>query len=283
LTHASIAQIELPASVVEAMRREESLPLLRSLAGDAMTSTVRGIQRCEDALGVGSEPYQKTFSATVRLDNSLTLLPRFYRPDLVSIERELTDRFVCLPLGDLADITRGAGTHSKEYSSVGMPFVSPGVMTNWAIDMFPQHRASTDIYETHGQSIGEGDILLAIEGKVGPVALLGADDDCVAKNHVELVRLRPDAPITREFLFAFLASNVGQSQIYRRTVVQTTIPGLGSGSRSILIPIDTKRALDGVGFRRAGRRIRADISTAIRTRTELKRLLQEIIQRVIPN
>lgn len=283
LTHEDLAGIGIPTTLKELATRTflkefDKIPPLfcnmRKLARAA-------IERCSDLLpGSTASGYQglSCFSAEVRLEGRKTLLPRYYLPSLTAVEDELQTRFECKPLGEIAEVVRGAGTTSKEYTDSGIPYLMTSSLINYGIEFFPEHYATEHTYRSHGQNVGEGDIILTMEGKIGEVALLGADERCAVKNHIEIVRIRADADVAKEFVYAFLASPLGRAQLERRTVVQATIPGLGSASREVLIPIRSRRSVP--DLERIIPEVCHNVSQFTRMRIGIRRLLHKLQQSV---
>lgn len=207
-----------------------------------------------------------------------SLSPRFHHPSTAAAEARLCERFACSRLGEMALIKRGAGSLAAEYESDGIPYIRTSSIVNHAIELFPEHYGSEATYRAHRQNVGPGDVLLTIEGKIGMVALLADGERCLIKNHIEFIRLHHSASVDPEFLFAFLSSPLGQQQIARRTVVQATIPGLGSESRSLVIPVfgrtkDAQRLLDDVV-----RDVRKEVGRASAARCRLRERLKTLVE-----
>ncbi len=165
--------------------------------------------------------------------------PQFHCLGSDQVRQQLPDGYDLVPLSSIAETTRGKGTRSADYTTAGIPFVRTTSLINGSIDPFPDHYASPETYARYKQQTQEGDILLSIEGKIGQVAYLTEQDRCVFKNHIELVRVR-DRSLAPE-VFLALASEMGQSQMRRLTVVQATLPGLASRSRQNTHPLAPTR------------------------------------------
>lgn len=242
LTHEQLGLVEVPTPLLSLTAARDGLlgsALERQqLLREAIERVVR-LFGPPPPLGATGGAGPRTF-ATRLVHAHDSWLPRYHDKDLVQHELRLAAEFECRSLGDVADVFRGAGTHSAEYEREGLPFIKPSSLINGGIELFPEDYGSEESYQRHAQAVGTGDVLISIEGKIGLVALLGPKERVLVKNHIEVARLRPLAPISAELLYAFLASAHGAAQFARRVTVQATIPGIGSSSRSILIPIRPK-------------------------------------------
>ena len=162
-----------------------------------------------------------------------------YQPSSVIPMHRLQDDFQVANLEDIAEVSRGKGTLSFDYSKTGVPFVRTSSLMNHGIDPFPDHYASSGVVEKYKQPIDSQHILYSIEGKVGEVAILTEAEKCVIKNHVEWVRAINDEDSI--WIYLCLTSSIGRTQAIMHTVVQATIPGLSSKLRKFLIPIKSKK------------------------------------------
>jgi restriction endonuclease S subunit len=158
----------------------------------------------------------------------------------------------------------------------GIPFVRTSSLINYGIDPFPDHYASDELTELFDQPVYPGDILVSMEGKIGQVAYLTQADNCVFKNHIELVRCHPG--YNSMFLFLFLSSKLGKSQIDKQTVIQATIPGLGDRLRNVLVPITPKKQTEWEDFHSKVDRICAIGYEAAGIREEAIMLLRQTVR-----
>lgn len=242
LTHEDINRLRIPRSAVAGNRLVDVASGVEKDFADAIGGAVAAFAAC-DRLAPVADTREQFFA--VEYDNTAfvnSLAPRFHRPSRAKLEAALTEEYECLPLGQIALVKRGAGSLASEYHSDGIPYIRTSSIVNYGIELFPEHYGTEETYRAHRQNIGAGDVLLTMEGKIGAVALLGEQERCLIKNHVEFIRLHRTSPVPAEFVYALLSSHIGQTQIERRTVVQATIPGLGSESRSLLIPIAGRNA-----------------------------------------
>ena len=237
LTHENILETRIPRRILEIKGVALRLGDIQAMLRTSLAGYVNASQGCSKLVPPASNP-ESFFSA--RFDGpsfKRTLAPRFHEPNRAAIEEALQDRYECLPLGEIALVKRGAGSRAVEYEGRGVPYIRTSSVVNYGIELFPEHYGAESTYHAHSQGVGPGDILLTMEGKIGLVALLGQDERCIIKNHIEFIRLHKSSPVPPEFVYALLSSYIGQTQIARRVVVQATIPGLGAASRSILIPV----------------------------------------------
>lgn len=242
LTHDDINRLRIPRSVVVGGRLADVAGGVERDFEDAVGGAVAAFEACNRLAPVADA--QEQFFAVTHDETSFanSLAPRFHRPSRARLEAALTEEYECVPLGQVALVKRGAGSLAAEYESDGIPYIRTSSIVNYGIELFPEHYGTEETYRAHRQNVGPGDILLTMEGKIGAIALLGEQERCLIKNHVEFVRLHRMSPVPAEFVYALLSSHIGQTQIERRTVVQATIPGLGSESRSLLIPIAGRNA-----------------------------------------
>lgn len=247
LTHASLSEVPIPMSLasceVDASLLERIGCLMKS-----MQTSVHAAQAACDALllsaGIDVPSIRqgfRIFSCELMPDRFVSsALPRFHEPEMEIAMAELTRTFEVARLGDIATVRRGKGTSSKEYAKSGLPYLRTSSLINGGIDLFPDHFGTESTFRRHGQYVGAGDILLSIEGRVGLVALLAEDERVLIKNHIEFVRLDDSTTTPPEFVAAWLGAGFAQAQIHQATVIQTTIPGMASASRDLLIPLAPK-------------------------------------------
>ena len=180
--------------------------------------------------------YQTSYDALLSDDNWCV---RKYQPRSVIPMLKITDEFQVANLEDIAEISRGKGTRSSDFSETGIPFVRTSTLMNHGIDPFPDHYASTDVVEKYKQPMASQHILYSIEGKVGEVAILTKAENCVIKNHVEWVRAIDEKDAI--WIFLCLTSIIGRTQAKMHLVVQATIPGISSKLRKFMIPMNSKK------------------------------------------
>ncbi|MCB9567060.1 MAG: hypothetical protein H6710_07610 [Myxococcales bacterium] len=278
ITHADVDRLRIPARLLAASMPEGTASsidadLVAALAGAAAAfDAIGGLVRppAGGSERVFTAPYDR--EALVR-----ALTPRYHRPSQVALEARLRERYACEPLGRFALIRRGAGSRAAEYEDEGLPYARTSAIINHGLELYPEYRGSEATYRAHGQGAGPGDLLLTIEGKIGGVALLGEGERCLVKNHVEIIRLHEGAPAPVELVYALLASHLGQAQLGRRIVVQSTIPGIGSASRRLLVPVAGRGWRTRAAFRAASEAAIAAVRSGQAARDRLRRRLDAII------
>ena len=203
-----------------------------------------------------------------------SLVPRFHQSRAAGEEARLGDRFKLAALADIADIRRGAGTTSREYEADGLPYLRTSSLVNHGIEVVTEHYGSEATYERHGQGVGAGDVLLTIEGKVGLVALLAPEERVLIKNHIEFIRPKADCPVPAAFISAWLGGGFIQEMLRGLTVVQTTIPGIASASRTLPVPVGRHRAEEQRAFDDEIRAVSDLVEEASLLRVQLRRFLR---------
>jgi type I restriction enzyme, S subunit len=194
---------------------------------------------CEYEKALQVIPFEDNLTRTFKVDHlGENWVPRYYIPNHKVFVENIKNQFKCEKLSKIATIERGKGTRVSEYSDKGIPFIRTTSLINYSIDPFPDHYATSETYYEFSQLIARGDLLLSMEGKIGNIALLSNHDSCVFKNHIVHIRARD--PMHSIPLFLFFASKVGQIELKRNTIIQSTIPGLSNRLNDILIPMTPK-------------------------------------------
>lgn len=282
LTHHDLATVEIPKALASVAVDGTLAARLATLFKDMRTRVSSARTLCGTLVGEAPAQERGFRASMTAFDEAAfeeSMLPRFHAPAWAEVAKRLSARFRLLRLGDIAAVQRGAGTSSKEYRDSGIPYLRTSSLVNEGVDLFPDHYGDEATYDEHGQGVAAGDILLTIEGKIGFVALLGGEERALIKNHVEVIRPFPSAP-PPGFITAWLGAWPAQLQLARFTVVQTTIPGIASASREILLPVEGKTAAD--------RKLLQDVMTAaadglkdaVAARVELRRELDALRARV---
>ena len=144
-------------------------------------------RRLQPAIGFCRSPTRKN-SFSVACDQAAftnSLAPRFHRQSLARLEAALTEGYECVPLGQLAQIKRGA--RGRRIPAGWDPYIRTSSIINYGTGAISRTLWDCKTYQSHRQKVGPGDILLTIEGKIGAVALLGNHERCLIKNHVEFI------------------------------------------------------------------------------------------------
>jgi hypothetical protein len=275
LTHERLSAVRVPLVATRALR--EVTALVRTGA-ERLARSGEGIRRAVGLYtagfpgdGAGGTADRRVWLRAGQVGQRWS--PRYHCLGSDDLWRHIPDGYEPVPLGSIAETVRGKGTRSADYTTSGIPFVRTTSLINGSIDPFPDHYASPETYARYQQQTREGDILLSIEGKIGQVAYLTDQDRCVFKNHIELVRPRDRS--LAPGLFLALASEVGQSQMRRLTVVQATLPGLASRSRQILVPLPPQGGSRGrAGTNRPSAEARRVLSAALALR---RKALQSLV------
>ena len=271
LTHSALASLPLPLNIADDSDLLVTASTIPSLFAEMRTEAESAIRLVDELLGPAS-PATGFETFIEHLDSAAierSLVPRFWSPEAVALEQRLVDAFECRPLGAIADVFRGSGTLSLDYEREGIPYARTSSLVNYGIDFLPDHYGSESLYRSQGQLVREGDILLSMEGRVGMTALLAPGERCLVKNHIEIIRPSEQTSWISPYLFAVLSSPVGQAQLRRRTVVQATIPGLGSASREVLIPLAPRDSDGQDRFSAVIADVCAHVHRSLRARTNL--------------
>lgn len=280
LTHEDINRLRIPQPALGRTELVETADGVEDDFEQAVRGAVAAFAACDRLLALADAQEQFFSVACDQAAFTNSLAPRFHRPSLARVEAALTEGYACVPLGQLAQIKRGAGSLAAEYQPDGIPYIRTSSIVNYGIELFPEHHGTIKTYRSHRQKVGPGDILLTIEGKIGAVALLGNHERCLIKNHVEFIRLHPASPVPAEFVYAMLSSHIGQTQLQRRTVIQATIPGLGSQSRNILIPVAGRTPRTAALYRKTLSEVTSQIRRAQAARARLRKRLQVLVHGV---
>jgi len=276
LTHNDMNRIRVPRRVMLSRWVDCAAEGVEQDFEVALGSALAAFRMCE-RLALPVETSEQFFAVPYDAAAfAVSLVPNYHQPSHVGLETLLLARFECVPLNQIALVKRGAGNLSAEYDIAGIPYMRTSSIINYGIEFFPEHYGSEEMYHAHKQNVGPGDILLTIEGKIGAVALLGPGDRCLIKNHIEFIRLHRSSPVPAEFVYALLSSYIGQIQIERRTVVQATIPGLGSESRTLLVPIGGRTARSQARFEEIVAGVVASVNQAQIARESLRKRLSSL-------
>lgn len=250
IPHASLAELQIPIIPISKQKQynKELIDLL-----DRYYENVYRIGQCikqaEVVLGlnnINGEYSQNDICRSFSIDvNDLNNLwqPKRYKPESSLSYKRIKKEFTCMRLGEIAKISRGKGTRVNQYQDSGIHFIRTSSLINHSLDPFPDHYASLETYQQFDQPVLDGDIIYTIEGKVGFASMLMSSMPIVFKNHIELIRLKQKATDFKElsgWIFLTLSGALGRAQVNMYSVVQSTIPGLGSKLRQFIIPVGNK-------------------------------------------
>ena len=278
LTHHDLATVEIPQALAGVTLDGGYADRVAVLFAEMRESVTAARALCGALVGLPPQieaGFRSCFTPFEAEPFEESMLPRFHAPAWGSVVSRMSARFRMVRLGDLAKIQRGAGTSSKEYRDRGIPYLRTSSLVNEGVDLFPDHYGDEATYEEHGQHIGAQDILLTIEGKIGCVAQLGVGERALIKNHIEVIRLLPSAPPSG-FVTAWLGAWPAQLQLDRFTVVQTTIPGIASASRELLVPVDGTSVHDRACLADTMEKAQTCISRSISARSKLASELDRV-------
>jgi len=171
--------------------------------------------------------------------------PYFYNPFFIKIINSIENlNFKRVKLVEIADIFSGArpkggvGNISTGVPSLGGEHVLlTGEIKIDKLKFIPQ-----DFHDNHlNSAVKSNDIILvkdgATTGKVGIIPLDYLYKECNINEHVFAIRIKDIKNIIPEYIFAFLASNLGQVQI-KREITGATVTGLTRESvKNLKIPL----------------------------------------------
>jgi len=170
--------------------------------------------------------------------------PRFSNPLSVEIDKEISDKFPTVKLGDIATFQKGNEPGSDKYigyeqSKEGdIPFIRTTDLVNHECDMFPDFFIPVEYYNEINQDVKEYDILFTKDGKIGQTAMVCKGEKAIIASGITRIRIKHKNDISPEYLFVVLSNTeTGYIPAYRRTVIGTTIPHLREEKmKDLLIP-----------------------------------------------
>ncbi|MEM3593082.1 MAG: restriction endonuclease subunit S [Thermoproteota archaeon] len=274
INHPALKTIRLP------LPSKETQIKISKLIEEALKNHVLALSKIEDAktiftkeLAVKETKINKNKFYTVFFkDLNDMFTPRYYYPLYQQTTKEIEKKFKTIRLGDISDIKRGDEPGSKNYKPLlnketdDIPFIRTSDIVNYEIDDYPDFYLSPDIYNELNQDLKEGDILFTNDGKIGLSAILCKNDKCVIQSHIRRVRINKE--LSPEYVFAFLNTTAGLYQIYRRIIIQSTIPTIGDGLAEIKIPLISEDK-------------QKDISKLVKEAFDLKVKKKELIRKAI--
>jgi type I restriction enzyme S subunit len=182
---------------------------------------------------------QRHFSISVRDMTAFDIWnATAHTPFLLGLERHITNSFATVPLGKVAELSKGHEVGSALYDiylnkqADDYAFIRTSDILNHEIDLFPDYFVRKSIASELQQDVQPHDILFTKDGKIGQVAMVTEQDRAIIASGVVRIRLRSqnigiEHEITPEYLFAVLSlRETGYYPARRRTVIGTTIPHL---------------------------------------------------------
>ena len=220
----------------------------------------------------------KYFSAKKSDVTNSLWTPKCYSPLYLNSIKAIKASFNVLPLEELVTIKKGNEVGSANYNKftdkkkTDIPFVRTSDIVNYEIDLYPDYYIPFEIYSELEQDMNPGDLLYNNDGKVGLVALTTSEDRVIIQSHIKRLRLKKYAiknhGLTQEYIFLVLSTKeIGLYQAERYTVIQSTIPTIGSRISQIEIPILPKKDIE---------KLSNQVSKAYKFKEKRKNLLKQV-------
>lgn len=183
------------------------------------------IQQMNNYIGYNADNFH-SFQNFFRVPG--TVLPKIFTPvnykgdfeDVLERSR-ITPRYL---FENQLNKSKGTEIGSENYLHEGVPFVKTSDYANFGIDFQPNYYCSPSLYDELDQNLRTGDILFTKDGKIGQVAILEESSKVIYSSGS--VRLRPNDPNDRNWLFLLLESNYGKILFKKWTVVASTMAHL---------------------------------------------------------
>jgi type I restriction enzyme, S subunit len=184
-------------------------------------------------IDVHEEDYLSYSISNNDLDSKFT--PIYYYPKYLKTNVILKKKFKTIKLGKISKIIKGIEPGSKNYQKEGIPFIRTSDFVNYGIDRDSYHKLSEKLYDVNKQDLLKNDILFSNDGKIGFSSMLVENDKCIIQSHLRRIRINKNG-FTPEYVFIYLNTKFGLYQVYRRTIIQTTISTIEKGLYDIDIP-----------------------------------------------
>lgn len=252
LSLTNLKQVKVPIinnGIMENVTKNESL------ANQLVIESQKKLQRAKDilynSLGFDIKKVTGDFSITV---SSNTLFkndiwtPNHYNTLYDKINKELKTRFKHVNLNEICLTEHGVEVGSDNYNeylekdSEDVPFIRTSDIINNEVDLYPDFYVPFELAKEITKVPQKNDVIFTKDGKIGAVAMITENDNCILSSGVEILRLNgsgKDYGITPEYLFLVLSiKEIGYYEAIKRTVVASTIPHLRPERlREIEIPI----------------------------------------------
>ena len=215
------------------------------------------IIRCE-LKDIYSDANEYIFLLNVENIKDGNYVPRYYWPR-ANKDLEHADGITPLPLQQLLDegivqAFTGHGSPGAEYKGVedGIPYIRVSDIVNWELYRNPTAGVPRHVYESvkgkNGVTLAPRDIIFVRRGsyRIGTVAMASPFDSEVLLTR-ELVILRVSKAdneygIDPYYLLYLLSHDYTQKQLYQKTMIDTTLPNIGSRWKELLLPIFDDRS-----------------------------------------
>jgi len=252
LSLTNLKQVKVPIINNEIM---ENITKNESLSNQLIIESQNKLKMAKDilynTLGFDIKNLTGDFSITV---SSSTLLkndiwtPNHYNTLYNKIHQELITRFKHVKLNEICTTEHGVEVGSDNYNEYlekdaeDIPFIRTSDIINNEVDLYPDFYVPCEIAKEITKVPQNNDIIFTKDGKVGAVAMITENDNCILSSGIEMLRLNSigkDYGITPEYLFLVLSiKEIGYYEAIKRTVVASTIPHLRPERlREIEIPI----------------------------------------------
>lgn len=182
--------------------------------------------------------------------------PENYNKKYEKIVTEIEKNNGYTTLGELLDASfHGEEVGSDNYNDYihknenDYAFIRTSDIANHQIDLFPDFFVPTEVKGELKQVIYKNDVIFTKDGKIGAVAMVTENDNCILSSGIQILRVNKEAiakGITQEYLFVALSiKEVGYYAAKRRTVVASTIPHLRPEKlKEIEIPLMDKKIVN---------------------------------------
>jgi type I restriction enzyme S subunit len=195
-----------------------------------------------DFSNIKERVFYKIKYSKVMAENSM--VPIFYYPLYTNAILALRRKKHVI-LGNVANCKKGDEVGSANYKLYlereegDIPFIRTTDFVNYDVDLYPDFFIDENIANSFEQDLQSKDILYTNDGKIGLVAMVTDQDNCVIQSHINRIRCYGINPY---YLFiALITKEIGIYQAKRYTVVQTTIPTIRNSLEDFIIPISNKQ------------------------------------------
>jgi len=170
-----------------------------------------------------------TFAISGRLDSE------YYQEKYDRLFKRI-ERFDCKKLKDIAVISRGALISDTLYDTGNINYIRGNNITSFTVD---DECVKVDVNIGEYRSIEKGNIVFAIVGSVGQVALYNKNDKAIVSNNLGVIKLKKSL-IDANYLTLALNTIVGKLQ-FEKFQTRTAQPKISIDDvKNIIIPIIEK-------------------------------------------
>lgn len=198
---------------------------------------VKLLSNIEDILNAYKSHQETDFSALVSVEdikaNNMSLTPGRYV--MTQEDRKLAKKLAGLDMINLVDVVEFIRPQMVKSEQEGQYFKEIVLSNLNEIGQvkgeFKRVLVKQNQERVLKQVLKEGDVLLSCRGTVGRVGLIDSieDNNLIASQMFTVIRVKPDASITPEFVYQYLVSDVGQWQLSNLVV---------GSAQSVLSPKD---------------------------------------------